>query len=189
LHRRTRVDAGLLGPAHDFTHDHLYRAALRVVVRGHHFFRIGGQQQERAVVPPCRVRAIALCLVSLTAVRKLLVGLFALALAGCASAQPLAVDLSPSAERGLTLSQQSGCASCHGSDFGGGTGPTWQGIIGQQVAFKGGESGVVDRAYLVESIKYPDKKKRVGYSVIMPYNNLTDAEILDIVDYIEALSK
>ena len=138
---------------------------------------------------PHRARTAAPCLVSLTDVRKLLVGIFAFALAGCTSAQPLAVDLSPSAANGLKLAQQSGCASCHGSDFGGGTGPTWQGIIGQQVAFKGGESGVVDREYLVESIKYPDKKKRVGYSVIMPYNNLTDAEISDIVDYIEALSK
>ena len=120
--------------------------------------------------------------------RKLLVVIAALAIAGCTSAQPLAIDLSPSAERGLKISQQSGCASCHGADFGGGTGPTWQGIIGQTVAFKGGESGIVDRDYLIEAIKYPDKKKRVGYSVVMPYNNLTDAEISDIVDYIEALS-
>lgn len=112
----------------------------------------------------------------------------ALVLVGCSSAQPLAVDLSPSAERGLKLSQQSGCASCHGSDFGGGTGPTWQGIIGSSVSFKGGEAGLVDREYLIESIKYPDKKKRVGYSVVMPYNNLTDEEISDIVDYIEALT-
>jgi cytochrome c553 len=120
--------------------------------------------------------------------RKLLVVIAALAIAGCTSAQPLAVDLSPSAERGLKIAQQSGCASCHGADFGGGTGPTWQGIIGQTVAFKGGESGIVDRDYLIEAIKYPDKKKRVGYSVVMPYNNLTDEQISDIVDYIEALS-
>ena len=125
---------------------------------------------------------------SLSAVRKLLLVATAAVLVGCTSAQPIAENLSPSAANGLKLAQQSGCASCHGSDFGGGTGPTWQGIVGQTVAFKGGESGVVDRAYLVESIKYPDKKKRVGYSVIMPYNNLSDAEISDIVDYIEALS-
>ena len=125
---------------------------------------------------------------SLSAVRKLLLVATAAVLVGCTSAQPLAENLSPTAANGLKLSQQSGCASCHGSDFGGGTGPTWQGIVGQTVAFKGGESGVVDRAYLIESIKYPDKKKRVGYSVIMPYNNLSDAEISDIVDYIEALS-
>ena len=105
--------------------------------------------------------------------RKILVLIGALAIVGCTSAQPLAVDLSPSAARGLKTSQQSGCASCHGADFGGGTGPTWQGIIGQSVAFKGGSSGVVDRDYLVESIKYPDQKLRVGYSVAMPYNNLT----------------
>ncbi|MEY3453653.1 MAG: hypothetical protein RL574_1391 [Actinomycetota bacterium] len=112
----------------------------------------------------------------------------AIVLASCTSAGPPAVDLSASAANGLKLSQNNGCASCHGTDFGGGTGPTWQGIIGQTVAFKGGESGVVDREYLTEAIKYPDKKKRVGYSVVMPYNNLTDAEISDIVDYIEALS-
>lgn len=126
---------------------------------------------------------------SLATMRKLTIFLAAVFLVGCSSSQPLAVDLSPSAANGLQLSQQSGCASCHGSDFGGGTGPTWQGIIGQQVAFKGGTSGIVDRAYLVEAIKYPDKKKRVGYSVVMPYNNLTDDQISDIVDYIEALSK
>jgi len=126
---------------------------------------------------------------SLTTVRKLIIALAAFAVVGCTSAQPLAVDLTPSAERGLKISQQSGCASCHGADFGGGTGPTWQGIIGQSVAFKGGSSGVVDRDYLIEAIKYPDKKLRVGYSVVMPYNNLTDEQISDIVDYIEALSQ
>lgn len=120
--------------------------------------------------------------------RKILIVATALVIAGCTSSQPLAVDLSPSAERGLKLAQQSGCASCHGSDFGGGTGPTFQGIIGQTVAFRGGGSGVVDRDYLIESIKYPDKKRRAGYSVVMPYNNLTDDQISDIVDYIEALS-
>lgn len=128
------------------------------------------------------------CDSSLTVVRRVLLALTALALVGCTSAQPFAENLTPSAERGLKLAQQSGCASCHGSDFAGGTGPTWVGIVGQTVAFRGGESGVVDREYLVESIKYPDKKKRVGYSVVMPTNNLTDAEISDIVDYIEALS-
>lgn len=127
-------------------------------------------------------------LIRLKLMRKLLLIATAAVLVGCTSAQPYAENLSPSAANGLKLAQQSGCASCHGSDFGGGTGPTWQGIIGQTVAFKGGESGVIDRAYLIESIKYPDKKKHVGYSVIMPYNNLSDAEISDIVDYIEALS-
>ena len=120
--------------------------------------------------------------------RRLFFLFSALTFVGCTAAQPLAVDLSSTAANGLKLAQQSGCASCHGSDFGGGTGPTWQGIVGQTVAFKGGESGVVDREYLIESIKYPDKNKRVGYSVVMPYNNLTDAEVSDIVDYIEALS-
>lgn len=125
---------------------------------------------------------------SLADMRKLLLVISALAIAGCTTAQPSAENLSPTAASGLKLAQESGCASCHGSDFGGGTGPTWKGIIGKQVAFRGGESGVIDRDYLIESIKYPDKKRHAGYSVVMPYNNLTDEQISDIVDYIEALS-
>ncbi|MGA1656211.1 MAG: hypothetical protein ACO39D_08740, partial [Ilumatobacteraceae bacterium] len=62
--------------------------------------------------------------------RRVFLSALAVVLVGCSSAQPLAIDLSPSAERGLKTAQQSGCASWHGSDFGGGTGPTWQGIIG-----------------------------------------------------------
>ena len=126
---------------------------------------------------------------SLRTVRRIALLALTALLVGCTAGGPPAVELSASAANGLKLAQSSGCASCHGSDFGGGTGPTWQGIIGKTVAFKGGESGVVDRAYLVESIKYPDKKKHVGYSAVMPTNNLTDSEVSDIVDYIEALSK
>jgi cytochrome c551/c552 len=134
------------------------------------------------------LRVVESTVTSLELVRRLLLSATAVVLVGCASAAPPAIDLTPSAARGLAISQQNGCASCHGSDFGGGTGPTWQGIIGQQVAFRGGSSGVVDRDYLIEAIKYPDRKLRVGYSVIMPYNNLTDEQISDVVDYIEALS-
>lgn len=129
------------------------------------------------------------CVSSLRLVRRFAVLALAAVLVGCTAGGPPAVNLSASAANGLKLAQSNGCASCHGSDFGGGTGPTWQGIIGTTVAFKGGESTVVDRAYLIESIKYPEKRKHVGYSVVMPTNNLTDTEISDIVDYIEALSQ
>lgn len=120
----------------------------------------------------------------------ILVSLCALAIAACSggASGPSTEGLSESAIRGLELSQAKGCASCHGSDFGGGTGPTWQGIMGTTVALRGGSSAVVDRDYLTESIVNPDAKKRVGYAAQMPMVNLTDDEVAAIVDYIEALS-
>jgi len=121
----------------------------------------------------------------------ILVSLSALVIAACSggSSGPSTEGLSESALRGLELSQAKGCASCHGSDFGGGTGPTWQGIVGTTAALRGGSSVVVDRDYLVESIVNPDAKKRVGYAAQMPMVNLTDDEVAAIVDYIEALSQ
>lgn len=121
----------------------------------------------------------------------ILVSLSALVIAACSggSSGPSTEGLSESALRGLELSQAKGCASCHGSDFGGGTGPTWQGIVGTTAALRGGSSVVVDRDYLVESIRNPDAKKRVGYAAQMPMVNLTDDEVAAIVDYIEALSQ
>jgi len=119
------------------------------------------------------------------------VAVSALLIAACSGggSGPSTEGLSESALRGLELSQAKGCASCHGSDFGGGTGPTWQGIIGTTAVLRGGSSVVVDRDYLVESIVNPDAKKRVGYAAQMPMVNLTDDEVAAIVDYIEALSQ
>jgi cytochrome c oxidase subunit 2 len=115
----------------------------------------------------------------------------ALVIAACSggSSGPSTEGLSASELRGLELSQAKGCASCHGSSFGGGSGPTWQNIMGTTVALRGGSSAVVDRDYLTESIVAPDAKKRVGYAAQMPMVNLTDDEVAAIVDYIEALSR
>jgi cytochrome c oxidase subunit 2 len=85
------------------------------------------------------------------------------------------------------LSKGNGCASCHGSSFGGGIGPTWKGLSGSQRSLSTGESVVADRAYLIESIKNPDAKRVAGFSTAMPKSNLSDAEIEKIVDYIETL--
>ena len=115
----------------------------------------------------------------------------ALAIAACSGggSGPSTAGLSASELNGLELMQAKGCASCHGSSFGGGTGPSLQNVMGTTVALRGGSSVVVDRNYLTESIVDPDAKKRVGYAAQMPKVNLTDDEVAAIVDYIEALSR
>jgi mono/diheme cytochrome c family protein len=111
-----------------------------------------------------------------------------LGLSACGSAASTTpTDLSPSAVEGLELSKSNGCASCHGSNFGGGIGPSWKGLSGTSVSLTNGETVIADRAYLVESIKNPGAKKVSGFSSPMPMNTLTDAEIEKIVDYIESL--
>jgi cytochrome c oxidase subunit 2 len=119
----------------------------------------------------------------LTAVLALAFGL-----AACGSpSSSTPSDLPPSAEEGRQLSKNNGCAGCHGSNFGGGVGPTWQGLSGSSVSLANGEKVLADRAYLIESIKNPNAKRVAGFSSAMPAVSLTDDEISKIVDFIETL--
>lgn len=96
-------------------------------------------------------------------------------------------SLSPSAQEGLELAQNNGCASCHGSDFGGAAGPTWQGLAGSVRKLTDGSEVVADREYLIRSIMEPDAQVVRGYALMMPVNGLDAADVEKIVDYIEAL--
>jgi cytochrome c oxidase subunit 2 len=90
-------------------------------------------------------------------------------------------------ERGEQLSRSSGCAGCHGPDFGGGAGPTWLGLAGSEVTLTDGSTVVADEAYLTRAIADPSAELVEGYTLKMPANNLTDAEIADIVAFITTL--
>ena len=96
-------------------------------------------------------------------------------------------DLTVEQRLGLEVAQHQGCASCHGSTFGGGVGPTWHGLAGSQVTLEDGTTVVADSAYLTESIAAPSAKVVQGSTIAMPRNDLTDAEIAQVVAYIEAL--
>lgn len=97
------------------------------------------------------------------------------------------VSLTPTQRLGLEAAQHAGCASCHGADFAGGVGPGWIGLAGSERPLVDGSTVVADRAYLIESIADPSAKRVAGYSLMMPGNSLSDTEIDQIVDYIEAL--
>lgn len=99
------------------------------------------------------------------------------------------VDLPPAAADGRRLFGSKGCAACHGSDAGGGVGPPLAGLYGSEVPIQGGDVVVADRDYLIESIVDPGAKLVDGYNLPMPTTNLSDAEIDDLVAYIEALAE
>jgi cytochrome c oxidase subunit 2 len=114
----------------------------------------------------------------------------ALAFSACAanSSDADAIQLSPTAAEGRTISRTSGCAACHGSSGDGGVGPTFVGLYGSTVTLDDGTTLVADRDYLIEAIKEPGAKIVAGYRLPMPTNRLTDDEIDKVLTYIQELS-
>jgi len=91
------------------------------------------------------------------------------------------------AANGEQLSRSTGCAGCHGQDFGGGAGPGWIGLAGSEVELADGSVVVADTEYLTRAIADPSADLLAGYNLKMPANGLSDAEIADIVAFIETL--
>lgn len=103
-----------------------------------------------------------------------------------AGASPSAGGADP--VNGEQLSRSQGCAGCHGGDFTGGAGPGWVGLAGSERLLVDGTTVVADTAYLTRAIADPSAEVLAGYTLRMPANNLSDAEIADIVAFIETLS-
>ncbi|HSL74462.1 MAG TPA: cytochrome c [Ilumatobacteraceae bacterium] len=99
-----------------------------------------------------------------------------------------AAGQSAAAAMGERLSRSQGCAGCHGTNFEGGAGPGWIGLAGSEVVLADGTVVVADDEYLTVAIADPNAQLREGYTLRMPANNLTDAEIADIVAYINSLA-
>lgn len=95
---------------------------------------------------------------------------------------------SASAEVGEELSRSRGCAGCHGGDFDGGAGPGWIGLAGSERLLTDGTTVIADDEYLTTAIVDPSAQLVDGYNLRMPANNLTDAEVADIVVFIETLA-
>ena len=66
-------------------------------------------------------------------------------------------------------------------------GPTLQGIWGRPIELEDGSTVVADEAYLRTSIMEPRAQIVKGYRLPMPTNNLDDAEIDRVLDFIEAI--
>jgi cytochrome c1 len=116
------------------------------------------------------------------------VGAVACASNGGTGGGSAAIELSPAAQSGEQLSRSKGCAGCHGQNFEGGAGPGWIGLAGSEVTLVDGVTVIADDAYLTAAVADPAKDLVDGYTLKMPANNLTDAEVADIVAYITALA-
>jgi cytochrome c oxidase subunit 2 len=94
------------------------------------------------------------------------------------------------ADAGERLFNQNGCGSCHLED-GSGIGPSLVGIFGHEAELEGGDTVVVDEAYLRESILNPQAKIVAGYEPVMSsYDGiLSEGGVLQIIAYIKSLSE
>jgi len=98
------------------------------------------------------------------------------------------------AERGLEVSTQFACQSCHTIDGLVIIGPSWLNLFGSEglVTTADGESVSVvkDADYLIESILDPNTKIVDGFGPIMPnaYADLSENDLRSIIEYIKTLS-
>ncbi|WP_420456491.1 cytochrome c oxidase subunit II [Rubrivirga sp.] len=95
----------------------------------------------------------------------------------------------PPAELGERLYTQRNCNTCHSVDGSSGVGPTWQNSWGQPRP--GSASGVVDDAYVAESILYPQAYIVPGYeNANMPSydGQLNEEQVAGLAAYIRAVS-
>lgn len=107
--------------------------------------------------------------------------------AGSGASPDSAAPAADAAAYGEQLSRSSGCAGCHGANFGGGAGPDWIGLAGSEVQLADGSVVIADTDYLTRAIADPAAELVAGYTLKMPANNLSDDEIAAIVAFIETL--
>lgn len=68
-------------------------------------------------------------------------------------------------------------------------GPTWKGLAGSEVKLDGGTKRLADEVYLRKAITEPKGETVAGFANTMPsYPGLTDAEVADLIVYLQALS-
>ena len=99
------------------------------------------------------------------------------------------IDLE-SAARGEVIAADTGCLACHTSNGTPGAGPTWKGLSGSSRPLGAGISVIADRDYLTRSITDPLAEMVTGFNPVMPttyLDQLTEAEINDLVEYIKSL--
>ena len=107
-------------------------------------------------------------------------------LAACSQEPDLV--LTPAAQEGRQIANSSGCSSCHGKNGQGVTAPSWQALYLEPVELQGGDTVVADEDYLYRSITDPQADIVRDWTIRMPSNSLTDAEVAAIISYIKELS-
>jgi cytochrome c oxidase subunit II len=107
--------------------------------------------------------------------------------AACGDTGAPELTLSPEAQQGQQLYNTSGCAGCHGRAGQGGVGPALVGIAGTPRPLVDGRTVTADTGYLMRAIMDPNVEIVDGYSLRMPSNRLTEAEVLLVIAFITAL--
>jgi cytochrome c oxidase subunit 2 len=86
---------------------------------------------------------------------------------------------------------ENNCKACHSIDGSDGVGPTWLGLLGEQVELTDGTTFTSDEAYILESITNPNAKIVAGFPAgVMPQNYaevLTEEQINGLIEYIRTL--
>jgi mono/diheme cytochrome c family protein len=100
---------------------------------------------------------------------------------------PSAADVA----RGKTLYTSLGCIGCHSLDGTAGTGPTWKGLAGSQVALTNGKTVAADGAYLAKSIDDPDADIVKGFqsgimSAVIKKGATSPADVKALVAFIQS---
>jgi cytochrome c2 len=105
-------------------------------------------------------------------------------------AAPPAGSASGPGGKGQSLFSSLGCQSCHSLDGTKSVGPTLKGIFGSTVEVAGGKKVKADEAYLIESIRDPDKQIAAGYmkgvmSAAIKPGSVSEADAKAIVDFLK----
>jgi cytochrome c oxidase subunit II len=92
------------------------------------------------------------------------------------------------ASAGEKLFADLACNTCHRPDAQG-RGPVLQGLFGKTVTVQGGESVVVDEAYVRESILTPAARIAAGFQPIMPtfQGLVSEEQLLQLIEYVKSL--
>lgn len=89
--------------------------------------------------------------------------------------------------RGKALVEEKGCNACHSDDGSELVGPSFKGLWGRTETLEGGGKVLVDEKYVAHSIRDPDDQIVKGYPDAMPAQELTDAEIQDVIAWLKTL--
>lgn len=92
-------------------------------------------------------------------------------------------------DRGQGLYRSRGCVGCHSVDGSRNVGPSLKGLVGHEVALKGGGSVQADAEYLKRAITDPGAEIVQGYPPVMPdnFDDLSDEDLDALIAYFESL--
>lgn len=86
---------------------------------------------------------------------------------------------------------RSKCMSCHTTDGGANTGPTWKNMFGYEFEHTDGSKHIVDENHVRDSIRAPAKLVRKGFGNNMtpfPENMVSERQLTGVIEYLKSIS-